>query len=162
MYYLRIQSAKAIFWLTAIFVAAQPILSFSCPCICRMHDKAINVERNASSCCSHGVRCSGSNQHHSCVATTALNHLPQAYQLGRCPCGKDCACWIQHEASIGMMTESRMNLRDSLDRTLLFADVTFYRQISDFELSLINLTPHHHAQEGTALEIGARFCRFNI
>ena len=148
---LRIQSAKAIFWLTAMFVAAQPVLSFSCPCNCRLHSKVIAAEQNACSCCSRRGRCE-SNHRHSQGSTAASQLLP-AGTVGHCPCAKDCACWILHEASVGMIPNLPPVNPQSLGVFLFIAAMTSHEQVANFKLSVMNLTLHHNSLGGTAAEI---------
>jgi hypothetical protein len=156
---LRIQSAQAIFWLTAMFVAAQPVLSFSCPCNCRLQSKEIAAEQHACTCCPRTGQCE-SNHRHASQRSTAASQLPPTGSAGHCPCAKDCACWIRYEASLGMMPELRM--RDTMEHSFFIAAQTSREQVANFKLSVMNLTFHHNSLGGTAPEIGARLCRFNI
>jgi hypothetical protein len=61
-----------------------------------------------------------------------------------------------------MISEPHMHPRGPFEPNFLFSANTSSEQMSILKLSLVNLTLHHNSREGTALEIGARLCRFNI
>ena len=173
----KLPLVKALFWLLAILVPAQPVLALDCPCSCRAIQKSDCDEQktdargctHCSGCCKTGRESTGKcktdeNRQSVEISAARFSGRTSSISIGihPCQCADDCACKVQHEVRVGVIESKQSPIDFNCDligtelvESLLGIDLLLTcpgsplaRQDSDSGYS--------------ALEICAHLCRFTI
>lgn len=170
---------KVAFWLLAILVPVQPVLSLDCPCNCQTGAETKRADHPfdndfpvKSACCTHCKKScrdaeTPKQRQSTEVEPTAVRRPRRVNKtvmlaLRPCRCGDDCPCQISHEVRPGIVEAKTTN-----------ADFDVYQSSTSVVCELPELIASATAfiepfnTGGTtgyssALEICAHLCRFTI
>jgi hypothetical protein len=161
-------SAKALIWLLAAIVPAQPVLSLDCACHCRPHAECSDdqCQRHDGHAHAHGHCHAGHEQdgaHSTCEEPCVEEQSTTSWGLiwigiRPCQCPSDCDCQLGHEVRAGIVSSSEDQPRVSSAVAFHFGHAPDGARESTVPATFLFV--RHTAHERTALEICAHLCRF--
>lgn len=165
------QLAKALVWLLAAIVPAQPVLSLDCSCNCPAneqgccHDESDPTDdhshcRKPAKCghepCSERESPSCHEEDVSALDVAALS--PSSPGIRPCNCPDGCDCQVRHDIRPGIVGPSKVQI--DCDLTVAALDRPISNGAIEVVVSTSFLSTRHSVLERTALEICAHLCRF--
>ena len=165
--------AKALLWLLALLVPAQPVFALDCSCNCQaVRDNACDEASNRSGPpslrqgASKPCRCCQSQQTSSAGRKVAIaeqsSPWPALVSCGirPCQCPVDCDCHFRHDFCAGITETEKAQSHCELVAPVFVGTIVDGAFAATGTMTSLSL--RHSAHERTALEICAHLCRFVV